>query len=97
MDAVNGTLLKMRDLAVDGEAPFKAADLNGCNDISGTIGITGTPVIDPATDTIYFWAKSYLAGQTGVAGAVYRFHAIDALSLAEKSGFPKTAEGMPGQ
>jgi len=91
-------LIASRDLSLDGEVPFEVIDISGCNDITGTIGIVGTPVIDPATDTVYIWAKSYLApnqaGQGWENGA-YRFHAISALTLQEKPGFPVNLQGQP--
>jgi hypothetical protein len=95
LDAVNGTLVATRDLALEGEPPFMVSDLGQCNDISGSIGITGTPVIDPNTDTIYFWAKSYLGSATGWQNGAYRFHAIDAVTLKEKPGFPVNLQGRP--
>ncbi|KAH8896901.1 WSC-domain-containing protein, partial [Thozetella sp. PMI_491] len=94
VDAINGTLYAMRDLGSEGEVPFQASDLNGCNDISGTIGITGTPVIDSTTDTVYFWAKGYQPGKTGYMSSVYRFHAVDAFTLKERPGFPTNIEGL---
>lgn len=95
IDAVNGTLYTMRDLNSEGESPFNAKDLGQCNDISGTIGITGTPVIDIATETIYFWAKGYRTpGVTGWQNGAYRFHAVDVLTLAERPGFPTNLEGV---
>lgn len=97
VDAVNGTLITSRDLGAEGEAPFLASDLGGCNDITGTVGITGTPVIDASSDTVYFWAKGYKPGQTGVMNSVYRFHAVDALTLEERPGFPTNIEGKTGQ
>jgi hypothetical protein len=96
LDAVNGTLYATRDLSDDGETPFLVSDLGSCNDISGTIGITGTPVIDPDTDTIYFWAKSYLGTATGYQNGAYRFHAIDAVTLQERPGFPVNIQGTLG-
>lgn len=99
LDALNGTLYASRDLSQDGEVPFLVSDLGDCEDITGTIGITGTPVVDPTTDTVYFWAKSY--GSPGEAGTgweygAYRFHAVDAVTLEEKPGFPVNLEGQPG-
>lgn len=95
LDAVNGTLLKFRDLNSEGETPFFVSDLGNCNDISGTIGITGTPVIDPNTETIYFWAKGYQnPAVKGYQNGMYRFHALDVLTLAEKPGFPTNIEGV---
>jgi len=97
LDAVNGTLYASRDLGNDGEIPFLVSDI-GCNDISGTIGITGTPVIDPDTDTVYFWAKSYMpGGERGYRNGAYRFHAVDAVTLAERPGFPVNIQGKQGQ
>jgi hypothetical protein len=97
LDAVNGTLYASRDLSLEGESPFKVSDLGGCNDISGTIGVTGTPVIDPITDTVYFWAKSYITpGQTGYQNGAYRFHAVDAVTLKERPGFPVNMQGRTG-
>jgi hypothetical protein len=99
LDALNGTQIAMRDLALEGESPFIVTDLPNCFDNAGlTVGITGTPVIDTTTDTVYFWAKSYLIpGQSGWEYGAYRFHAIDAATLAEKPGFPVNIQGTPGE
>ena len=97
LDAVNGSLITFRDLGTEGEGPFQVSDLPSCNDIGGTVGITGTPVIDPSSDTVYFWAKSYLAnGLSGWQNGAYRFHAVDAATLKEKPGFPVNIQGTPG-
>jgi outer membrane protein assembly factor BamB len=96
LDAVNGTLYASRDLSLEGETPFLVSDLGQCNDISGTIGITGTPVIDSTTDTVYFWAKSYLGTATGYQNGAYRFHALDVVTLQERPGFPVNIQGTPG-
>ncbi|KUI55535.1 Putative fungistatic metabolite [Cytospora mali] len=95
LDAVNGTLIAFRDMNEEGEGPFSVAEFGGdCNDISDTIGITGTPIIDDSTETVYFWAKGYAAGTTsGLYNAVYRFHAIDAVTLQERSGYPVILDG----
>ncbi len=58
----------------------------GCGDITPTVGITGTPVIDNATGTAYFLSKS----DTGV----WTMHAIDANTLAERGApWPVTLSG----
>ena len=48
-----------------------------------TIGITGTPVIDPATGTLY------VAGETLESGnVVFRLHALDIITGRERGGSP---------
>ncbi|KAK7740511.1 hypothetical protein SLS53_005354 [Cytospora paraplurivora] len=95
LDAVNGTLIAYRDMNEEGEGPFMVSEFDGdCNDISDTVGITGTPIIDDSTETVYFWAKSYATGTTsGLYNGVYRFHAVDAVTLTERSGFPVMLDG----
>ncbi len=65
----------------------------GCGDITPTIGITGTPAIDPATGTAYFFAKTYVSGTSGPAQ--YVAHAIDVLTGAERAGWPVVVGGVP--
>ena len=60
----------------------------GCTDIPNTIGIIGTPVIDPNTDVAYFFAKTYIpnyrvAGNTGTSNGVYYFHGVNVNTLAD--------------
>jgi hypothetical protein len=60
---------------------------SGYGDITPETGITGTPVIDPATQILYLVAKSVLAG--GGGNTFYqRLHAIDLASGAERAGAP---------
>lgn len=93
IDAKTGTVLLTRTL---GE-PFKQSDI-GCTDIPDTIGIIGTPIIDPKTDIMYLYSKQYIpnyrvAGQYGMENGVYYFYAIDTKTLNTVDGFPILVDG----
>lgn len=63
-------------------------------DINPTIGVTGTGVIDPETETLYFVAKTYKQGFTsGRLNGEMLFHAVDVNTLNERPGFPTSLEG----
>ncbi len=70
--------------------PEKSTD-NGCTDLSPSIGITGTPVVDPATTLAYFLDKEYVSGTSGPT--VYLAHAVDAATGAEAPGWPVAIHG----
>ena len=48
LNGLTGALVTSRTLM----PPFASAD-SQCGDVTATIGIIGTPIIDPATDTMY--------------------------------------------
>lgn len=74
-----------------GSTVDSSADLS-CGDIPTEVGITGTPVIDTTTHTLYVVAKSK------VSGTIYQYlHALDIGSGAEKFGGPvNIAATFPG-
>ena len=57
----------------------------GAGDIAPEVGVTGTPVIDPSTNTLYVVSKSVI-----VSGPTFyqRLHAIDITTGNEKFGGP---------
>ena len=56
-------------------------------DIAPSIGITGTPVIDPATSTLYVVAKSKSTTGTNF---IQRLHALSLNDLSERTNSPAT-------
>lgn len=70
--------------------PWNPADI-GCADLTPTIGVTSTPVIDTATGIAYMTHKTYASGTSGPA----RWY-MDAIGLAdgaEQPGFPVELAG----
>jgi hypothetical protein len=66
----------------------------GCGSITPEIGITGTPVIDPATGTLYVVAMTESSSDT----FEHQIHALDITTGAEKPGSPVEIQAsVPGQ
>jgi uncharacterized protein (TIGR03437 family) len=78
--------------ASTGERTLSMADVLGCPSIAPELGITGTPVIDPSTGTLYVVASTILNGQF-----FHRLHALDITTGAEQPGSPVVVEAsVPG-
>ena len=65
--------------------PMAQFAYSGNTNIVGNLGILSTPVIDPATNTLYA-----VAGTVEGGTLVYRLHAVDITT-----GMPRAASGMP--
>jgi hypothetical protein len=72
--------------AANGVTPVPASDVD-CENITPQIGITGTPVIDQASGTLYVVAKTKETSG-GTTQYYQRLHALDITSGAEKFGGP---------
>jgi hypothetical protein len=71
-----------------GETALNSATTTGCTDLQPQVGITSTPVIDPASKTIYVEAKS-----TDGVNYFHRLHALDLLTGNEKAPGPVVIAG----
>jgi hypothetical protein len=85
--------LTSRSLLGTNETWLSNTDVNS-NDVSPSIGIIGTPVIDPATSTLYVVAKSKATSGTNF---IQRLHALSLTDLSERTNSPATiAQGGSG-
>jgi hypothetical protein len=95
-----------KSLLVAGETWVDWNDVN-TGDIQPDIGIVGTPVIDPASHTIYVVAKSKISGTncTPVVSCHHRLHALSLLDGSEAAAatditsaitVPGTGDGSSG-
>ena len=92
IDANSGTIYWQISLIPSGGSTVNSSTDLGCGDLVPEVGITGTPVIDPTTGTIYLVAKSKVNGSL-----VQYLHAIDVGTSAEKFGGPALIQAtVPG-
>src|SRR5262249_825088 len=68
--------------------PVPSSDMTGCVDLTPEVGITGTPVIDQTTQTLYVVAKTKVSGAYS-----QQLHALDITTGAERPGSPVTLTG----
>ncbi len=87
LDPLTGEVKWSRNIA----PAWNIADV-GCGDLTPTMGVTGTPVIDADSGTVYFVSKTYLHGTSGPAGMF--MHAVDIQSGTERDHFPVLITGQ---
>ncbi len=91
IDADQPVIYWSKNYSVAGQRAPKNSDMTGaCGgnghylDFSGNMGIVGTPVVDPATQTLYFVARS-----TDGTSFSQHLHAVDLATGAERAGSPQ--------
>jgi hypothetical protein len=82
-DADNGTQLWYDNFLINGATTLSPSDVGGTQDINPEIGITGTPTIDTTGKTLYVVVNTKESGNL-----IYRLHALDTTTGAEKFGGP---------
>ena len=83
IDADQGTVYWRISLIPSGGNTVNSSSDLACGDLVPEVGITGTPVIDISTGTIYLVAKSKVNGSL-----VQYLHAMDVVTSVEKFGGP---------
>jgi hypothetical protein len=83
LDPATGALQWSKPL--DLGTPWNPDDI-GCGDLTPSIGVTSTPVIDPTTNIAYLTYKTYASGNSGAAR--WYMDAVDVSTGAQQPGFP---------
>jgi hypothetical protein len=83
IDADSGTLYAQVSLIPPGGTTVNSSSDLNCGDINPEVGITGTPVIDPASQILYVVSKAKVSGNV-----VQQLHALSAATLAEELNGP---------
>ncbi|HEY0702782.1 MAG TPA: chitobiase/beta-hexosaminidase C-terminal domain-containing protein [Candidatus Acidoferrales bacterium] len=91
-DADTGAQIWYRTFLINGATTLSTSDVGNTQDIHPEMGITGTPAIDPATNTMYVVVNTKESG-----ALIYRLHALDITTGLDKLGGPVQLTGsVPG-
>jgi hypothetical protein len=88
MNAATGAVTWSRNVG----APWPASAI-GCGDLVPNLGITGTPVYDPASNAVFFIAK--VNDGPDVNNPHFYLHSVNPATGAERAGWPVTVQGSP--
>ena len=88
LDPATGALQWSKPVSLG--TPFNAEDIK-CGDLAPTIGVTATPVIDPATNIAYFTYKTYVSGSSGPSR--WYMGAVSVATGESQPGFPVLLQG----
>ena len=89
VNAATGTVVWERTFG----RPFTAHAI-GCADLTPALGSTSTPVIDPATGTVYLTTRLF-EGRGTLNDGYWYLEAISAKTGEERPGFPVQISGTP--
>ncbi|MFE4619410.1 choice-of-anchor D domain-containing protein [Streptomyces sp. NPDC056747] len=88
IDAATGAIGWTKDLG----APWPASAIS-CGDLVPNIGVTATPVYDPASNAVYLTSK--VNDGPDVQHPNWYVHALDPVTGAERAGWPVKVAGAP--
>ncbi|MFD7323037.1 choice-of-anchor D domain-containing protein [Streptomyces sp. NPDC059875] len=88
LDSATGKINWTKNLG----APWPASAI-GCGDLVPNIGVTATPVYDPATKTVYLTSK--IDDGVDSKHPNWYIHALDAATGVERAGWPVKVQGSP--
>jgi hypothetical protein len=86
-DGLNASPLWQVSFLTNGAQTLNTTDIGGCANISPQVGITSTPVIDPATNTIFILARTKIVSN-GATSYYQTLHALDITTGLETPGSP---------
>jgi hypothetical protein len=88
LDPATGALKWSKPLNLG--TPWNPSDI-GCGDLTPSIGVTSTPVIDTTANIAYMTHKTYVSGTSGPAR--YYMDAVNVSTGVEQPGFPVEMSG----